>query len=64
MMMMNRLMMATGQRSCYSVWVRITMRRMTTITAQTTPIMIIFYREGDTEREKGESSVNVGKREH
>lgn len=39
--MMDKLMMAAKQQSCFSVQERMTMRRMTT-TAQTAPIMIIL----------------------
>lgn len=56
---MNKLMV-TRQRPCYSVWVRMMMRRMTATTAQTAPIMIIFYRGGDTEREKGRIVLMTG----
>lgn len=35
------------------------MRMMTTTTAQTAPIQIIFYREGD--RDKNESIVTMGR---
>ncbi len=40
------------------------MMRMTTTTAQTTPMMIIFYRDKDTERDKGKNGVNDGEHEH
>lgn len=55
--MMNKL---TTRRSCYSVWVRMMMRRMTTTTAQTAPIMIIFYREGETEGDEGRIALITG----
>lgn len=36
------------------------MRRMTTTTAQIAPIMIIFYREGDREGDKGRIVLMMG----
>lgn len=56
---MNDQMMV-ARHTCYSVWVRIMMRRMTTTTAQIAPIMMIFYREGDTERDKGRRVLMMG----
>lgn len=47
----KKLAVATRQQSCYTVCVMMTMTMMRTTTAQHTPIMIIFYREGDTKRD-------------
>lgn len=52
----DEVMMVARERSNYSVCWRMMMRMMTATTAQTTPIMIIFYRagekDGDTKRHK------------